>query len=136
MNIAKLTGDALANALMKAETKAKRRATLSLCGLGFLDETEIETIPEKAKRPPPDELDTLNHKSRMELPAARDEKRRPRTIMPAPKARLAEPIDELPDHSAPPKLDTRERDGVPAFLDRRQSAEASYLDLVGGDDAR
>lgn len=46
-----LKGDALANAIMKAETKAKRRATLSLCGLGFLDETEIETIPSEAKRP-------------------------------------------------------------------------------------
>lgn len=40
-----LKGDALANAFMKCETKAKRRATLSICGLGFLDETEIETIP-------------------------------------------------------------------------------------------
>lgn len=39
-----LRGDALANALMKAETKAKRRVTLSICGLGILDETEIETI--------------------------------------------------------------------------------------------
>lgn len=37
-----LTGEALANALMKAETKAKRRVTLSLCGLGLLDETEVE----------------------------------------------------------------------------------------------
>jgi hypothetical protein len=33
-----------ANAMMKAETKAKRRATLSLFGLGFTDESEIETI--------------------------------------------------------------------------------------------
>lgn len=33
------------NALMKAVTKAKRRVTLSICGLGMLDETEIETIP-------------------------------------------------------------------------------------------
>ena len=40
-----LKGDALANALMKAETKAKRRATLSLVGLGWLDETEVETVP-------------------------------------------------------------------------------------------
>lgn len=40
-----LTGDALANALMKAETKAKRRVTLSIAGLGMLDETEVETIP-------------------------------------------------------------------------------------------
>jgi hypothetical protein len=37
-----LAGEALANALMKAETKAKRRLTLSLVGLGFLDESEID----------------------------------------------------------------------------------------------
>lgn len=40
-----MKGDMLANALMKAETKAKRRVTLSICGLGMLDESEIETIP-------------------------------------------------------------------------------------------
>lgn len=34
------------NALMKAVTKAKRRVTLSICGLGMLDETEVETIPQ------------------------------------------------------------------------------------------
>lgn len=39
------SGDDLANAKMKAETKAKRRLTLSICGLGILDETELETIP-------------------------------------------------------------------------------------------
>lgn len=39
-----LKGDQLANALMKAETKAKRRVTLSICGLGCLDESEIETV--------------------------------------------------------------------------------------------
>ena len=33
------------NDLMKCETKAKRRATLSVCGLGLLAEDEIETIP-------------------------------------------------------------------------------------------
>lgn len=37
-------GEALANILMKAETKAKRRVTLSICGLGMLDETEIDSI--------------------------------------------------------------------------------------------
>lgn len=40
-----LQGEARANAIMKAETKAKRRVTLSICGLGMLDETEIDTIP-------------------------------------------------------------------------------------------
>jgi hypothetical protein len=40
-----LRGEALANAWMKGETKAKRRVTLSLCGLGFVDESEIDGIP-------------------------------------------------------------------------------------------
>jgi hypothetical protein len=45
VNIQGLRGDGLANALMKAETKAKRRSTLSLLGMGMLDESEVETIP-------------------------------------------------------------------------------------------
>lgn len=45
VSIGGLKGDAKANAIMKAETKAKRRVTLSISGLGLLDETEIETIP-------------------------------------------------------------------------------------------
>lgn len=40
-----LQGDAAGNAMMKAVTKAKRRAVLSVCGLGMLDETEVDTIP-------------------------------------------------------------------------------------------
>ena len=48
-----LKGDARANAIMKASTKAKRRATLSICGLGLLDETEIETIPGASAVPNP-----------------------------------------------------------------------------------
>jgi len=39
-----LGGENLANALMKAETKAKRRVTLSVAGLGWLDETEAASI--------------------------------------------------------------------------------------------
>jgi len=45
-SIKSLQGDALVNAKLKAITKAKRRVTLSICGLGFLDETEIETVPQ------------------------------------------------------------------------------------------
>lgn len=44
VSVAGLRGDALANAFMKAETKAKRRVTLSIIGLGWLDESEIETV--------------------------------------------------------------------------------------------
>lgn len=42
--IDKLTGEARANAIMKAETKAKRRVTLSIVGLGWLDESEVDSI--------------------------------------------------------------------------------------------
>ena len=42
-------GADLANIKMKTITKAKRRATLSICGLGILDETELETIPREVK---------------------------------------------------------------------------------------
>lgn len=77
-------GDARANAIMKAITKAKRRATLSLCGLGMLDETEIETIPASAKQPPKLPARIQRNLDRLKLPA---------------------PIDELPGDLAPPPYD-------------------------------
>lgn len=39
-----LAGVEWCNAVMKAHTKAKRRATLSICGLAFLDESELDGI--------------------------------------------------------------------------------------------
>lgn len=56
VNIQGLKGDNYANAVMKAETKAKRRATLDLLGLGVLDETEVEsiaTMPKSEMQPIP-----------------------------------------------------------------------------------
>jgi hypothetical protein len=50
--IGKAQGEELANARMKALTKAKRRLTLSLCGLGMLDETEVSSIPDAQQFPP------------------------------------------------------------------------------------
>lgn len=38
------SGEARANAMMKAETKAKRRVTLSICGLGMFDESEMDSV--------------------------------------------------------------------------------------------
>lgn len=46
--VSNLQGEALANGFMKCETKAKRRVTLSICGLAFLDETEVDSIPTAA----------------------------------------------------------------------------------------
>ena len=54
VQIAGLRGDARANAIAKAMTKAKRRVTLSICGLGFIDETEADDI---SKTPVPYDLD-------------------------------------------------------------------------------
>lgn len=58
VSLGSFKGDALANLYMKAETKAKRRATLSICGLSMLDESEVESI-DRAKRVSEAELDKL-----------------------------------------------------------------------------
>jgi len=44
---------------MKAETKAKRRVTLSICGLGMLDETEVERDEPVSPLPKVDLVPTL-----------------------------------------------------------------------------
>jgi hypothetical protein len=92
VSIKGLTGDVLVNAKLKAITKAKRRVTLSICGLGFLDETEIETIPsaapaaiEAAVVPAPTGMITTDQKRRLksltesllefEIPAANLQKK-------------------------------------------------------------
>ena len=42
--LVQVQGIAMANAIMKAETKAKRRVTLSICGLGMIDESELDAF--------------------------------------------------------------------------------------------
>ena len=81
VSVAGLRGDALANAQMKALTKAKRRLTLSLAGFGWLDETETETIPgaQRVSEPQP-------------APALTDEVHALRQL-------LAERAKELPEDS-------------------------------------
>lgn len=48
VSIEGLKGENRANAILKAETKAKRRVTLSICGLGFMDESEVEYVPQSS----------------------------------------------------------------------------------------
>lgn len=52
VSVGNARGDALANAILKATTKAIRRAVLAHCGLGMLDETEVETIPGAVRAAP------------------------------------------------------------------------------------
>lgn len=46
-----LQGEALSNAVMKCHTKAIRRAVLNHAGLGFPDESELDSIPGFAQYP-------------------------------------------------------------------------------------
>jgi hypothetical protein len=64
--VKKLVGDKLANAMMRAETKSKRRVTLSICGLGFLDESEVHAIPGAELLP----AEAVESKQPAQLPAA------------------------------------------------------------------
>jgi len=74
-----LKGDALANALMKAETKSKRRVTLSIAGLGWLDETELDTIREaRLAQEAMDPADIVPHP----LPAGEAVSQAPRGVHP------------------------------------------------------
>lgn len=59
VTIENMKGDNLCNAMMKAETKAKRRATLDLLGLGILDETETDTIPHAQQLTVPEEANEV-----------------------------------------------------------------------------
>jgi len=61
-----------ANAMMKAVTKAKRRVTLSISGLGLLDETEIPE-PVQHRVPPPAEITRINEAQRARLLQVADE---------------------------------------------------------------
>ena len=66
------------NDRMKAITKAKRRLTLSICGLGMLDESELATIPSRAIEqvaPTPEVRAVLEAPAKKEKP-----KKKPRTV--------------------------------------------------------
>ena len=101
------------NVLMKVETKAKRRATLSILGLGMLDEMELETIPANAQEPG----------GGVDLRAAR------LPAMPAqePPQRPANPLDGL-GIEAPPQRPQNAAE-TPAQRDHIREATA----YVGGD---
>ena len=82
--ISGLKGDMLGNAMCKAVTKAKRRVTLSMCGLGMLDEDEIASIPD----------DTGNGKGKKEFnPTKGSEKLK--EILTTPSEPEPEPVEEI-----------------------------------------
>lgn len=71
-----LKGEARANAILKGITKAKRRVTLSICGLGMNDESEVATIPGavtehlELPHPPNDLREAINDEVSLQVAAA------------------------------------------------------------------
>ncbi len=53
VSIDQLIGEALSNAVMKCYTKAIRRATLDVCGIGFPDESELDSMGAGQREPQP-----------------------------------------------------------------------------------
>lgn len=93
-----LKGEAFSNALMKAETKAKRRVTLSICGLGYLDETEVEDIPNAVLVTPDVEINVEAQKQPAKTPESAVEAQKP----PAEGAKESKKDEESPP-TEPPK---------------------------------
>ncbi len=84
VTIGNLKGDNLCNAIMKAETKAKRRVTLSICGLSMLDESELETIPT-------DRFASLKPEDRLSAPVAQLADKRASAAKPVQAAKATVP---------------------------------------------
>lgn len=101
-----LTGDDRANAILKAISKAKRRVTLSVCGLGMLDESEVETIPADRVEP---------------VKVTRVEQARPEPKPEALPQKEREPGDDGDDPITP--------DEVRAFLDDLHILELDWSSL-------
>ena len=98
VSIKGLGGEALANAVMKAETKAKRRLTLSLVGLGFLDESEVDDRGDVTVDPETGEIQQRPQpKSLLESVQAQQEA----MAAPGPEAAkdAPEPLDVVEDRS-------------------------------------
>jgi hypothetical protein len=101
VSIGGLKGEPLANAIMKAETKAKRRVTLSIVGLGMLDESELDTIQsDRFAALPKEEPRAANVRQLEPKPAAK----------PQPKWTIDQPIPEAILKSLPPPV--RELAGI------------------------
>src|SRR5262245_15304558 len=63
-----LRGEVRSNAIMKAITKAKRRVTLSICGLCMPDESELDSIP----GPRPYATDPADYQKKLKADLERD----------------------------------------------------------------
>jgi len=118
----KLEGEDAANALLKCVTKAKRRVTLSLAGLGLLDETEVEAA--------------LAAEALADAPA-RAHVGPPRTGLPAPPADRQQPQAPPKDRRPAPEPIRVAMPGAEPAVEfaRNKSGLRAALELIGTDPA-
>ena len=130
----KLQGENLANALMKAETKAKRRVTLAICGLSMLDEAELDGVRNKIEPPARKTLDDV------EYDRATGEVEPPKLAAPTQQQEHDEYGLPIPTHPCP--VFTREGsrnkgkrwDEVqPALIEKMYTADAAQMSQVQRD---
>ncbi len=110
VDLTKVSGEAKANAMMKAETKAKRRVTLSICGLGLMDESEVETVPGARK---------------VSVDDAHAGK-----LLPAPEEKGGVNSERRPSGSSAPRAKGAGSDGAPAPRTSHPPEGASVDDLM------
>jgi len=114
------------NNRMKAVTKAKRRVTLSICGLGFIDETELETVGSKV----PARAEELLGKPKPALPSSQNVQETAAEIMApyvtAPKAKCD---DVVTAHQALGALDVAVAVVTGEQLRKSPSTEAVVADV-------
>jgi hypothetical protein len=112
VDLGALKGEMLANALMKCETKAKRRVTLSVVGLGMLDETEVNDNPQVFTKVE-DEVAGIPH------------------VL----SDIVKPADDLPMPQSSSNSD--QKLGFGKFRDKTwQEVPASYLEWLAGQEGK
>lgn len=102
------------NLFMKLETKAKRRATLSVLGLGIMDESEVDNIPAKDRGEPLTVVDPELVRAQLAAPTATATA----TAMPTEVQPTAAPTDEEPADGVVSSEEAPSSRGFAAFIEK------------------
>ena len=123
-----------AMAAMKAETKAKRRVTLSICGLGFLDESEIEDAQLAGSFPERDASPTMPQSADV-VPAQPRQTITRQEPAPAPATTQEIPVEVMPPNDNPQEPAENNIDEVllDIFTKIGDAADANDLNSVLAD---
>ncbi len=123
-----------AMAAMKAETKAKRRVTLSICGLGFLDESEIEDAQLAGSFPERDASPTMPQSADV-VPAQPRQTITRQEPAPAPATTQEIPVEVMPPNDKPQEPAENNIDEVllDIFTKIGDAADANDLNSVLAD---